>query len=88
MNEPKTQTFAEWLLDYTSTHQDAVVSIEKQGQWGAINLQIRDYSKSRSGVTANSVITHQLYQASKLSFDEILINSAKELCKEIENYGR
>ena len=87
MEEQKTQTFAEWLLDYTSTHRDAVVSIEQE-QWGAINLQIRDYSKSRSGVTANSVITHQLYQASKLSFDEILINAAKELCKEIENYGR
>lgn len=87
MEEQKTQTFAEWLLDYTSTHRDALVSIEQE-QWGAINLQIRYYSKSRSGVTANSVITHQLYQASKLSFDEILINAAKELCKEIENYGR
>ena len=87
MEEQKTQTFAEWLLDYTSTHRDAMVSIE-QKQWGAINLQIRDYSKSMSGVTANSVITHQLYQASKLSFDEILINAAEELCKEIENYGR
>ena len=87
MIEQKTQTFAEWLLDYTSTHRDAVVSIE-QGQWGAIILQIRDYSKSRSGVAANSAITHQLYQASKLSFDEILIEAAEELRKEIENYGK
>ena len=85
--EEKKQTFAEWLLDYTSAHRDAVVSIE-QGQWGAINLRIRDYSKSRSGVAANYAITHQLYQASKLSFDEILINTAEELRKEIENYGR
>lgn len=85
MDEPKTQTFAEWLLDYTSTHQDAVVSIE-QGEWGDTKLQIRDYSKSRSGVAANCVVMHQLYQASKLSFDEILINAAEELCKEIECY--
>ena len=87
MEEQKTQTFAEWMLDYTSTHRDAVVSIE-QGQWGAIIIQIRDYSKGRSGVTANNAITHQLYQASKLSFDEILIVAAEKLCKEIENYGR
>jgi hypothetical protein len=86
MEEQKTQTFAEWLLDYMSTHRDAVVSIE-QGQWGTISLQIRDYSKSRSGVAANCAITHQLYKASKLSFDEILIDAAEELCKEIENYG-
>lgn len=85
MNEQK--TFAEWILDYTSTHRDAVVSIERE-QWGVINLQILDYSKSRSGVTANSVIMHQLYQASKLSFDEILINTAEELRKEIESYGK
>ena len=84
--EEKKQTFAEWLLDFVKAHRDVTWSIE-QGPWGAINLQIHDYSKSRSGVTANSVITHQLYQASKLSFDEILINAAKELCKEIENYG-
>lgn len=87
MDEPKNQTFAEWLLDYTSTHRDTVVSIE-HGQCGDIKLQIRDYSKSRSGVAANCAITHQLYQASNLSFDEILIEAAEELCKEIENYGR
>lgn len=87
MDEQKTQTFAEWLLDYTSTHKDAVVSIE-QGQWGVIKFQIRDYSKSRSGVAANCGITHQLYQASELSFDELLINVAEELRKEIENYGK
>lgn len=87
MDEQKTQTFAEWLLNYVNTHRDVTWSIE-QGPWGAIKIQIRDYSKSRSGVTANSVITHQLYQASKLSFDEILIDAAEELCKEIENYGK
>ena len=35
MEEQK--TFAEWLLDYTSTHKDAVVSIE-QGPWGDIKI--------------------------------------------------
>lgn len=85
MNEQK--TFAEWLLNYTNAHRDAVVSIE-QGPFGTIKLQIRDYSKSRSVVAANCVITHQLYQVSKLSFDEILINAAEDLEKEIENYGK
>ena len=84
MDEQK--TFAEWLLDYTSTHRDVAWSIE-QGPWGDIKLQIRDYSKSRSGVAANCAITHQLYQGLNLSSDEILINAAEELCKEIENYG-
>ena len=87
MAEQKTQTFAEWLLDYVSTHQGNEVSIE-QGLWGAVKLQIRDNSKSRSGVAANCIIMHYLYRASGVSSDEILINAAEELCKEIENYGK
>ena len=86
MDEQKTQTFAEWLLDYTSTHKNAVVSIE-QGPWGDIKIQIRDYSKSSTGIAAQHYITYQIYRTSKLSFDEILITAAEELCKEIENYG-
>lgn len=85
MDEQK--TFAEWLLDYTSTHKDAVVSIE-QGPWGDIRIQIRDYSKSRSGVAAQHYIMYNIYRTSKLSFDEILIVAAEELSKEIENYGK
>lgn len=85
MDEQK--TFAEWLLDYTSTHKDAVVSIE-QGPWGEIQVYVRDYSRSRSGVNAKCSILPETYQNSMLSFDEILINAAEELYKEIENYGK
>lgn len=85
MDEQK--TFAEWLLDYTSTHKDAVVSIE-QGPWGDIKIQIRDYSKGSTGIAAQHYITYEIYRTSKLSFDEILIAAAKELCEEIENYGK
>ncbi len=84
MDEQK--TFAEWLLDYISTHKDAVVSIE-QGPWGDIKIQIRDYSKRSTGIAAQHYITYDIYRTSKLSFDELLINVAEELCKEIENYG-
>lgn len=86
MDEQKTQTFAEWLLDYTSTHKDAVVSIE-QGPYGDIKIQIRDYSKRSTGVAAQHYITYDIYRTSKLSFDEILIAAAEELREEIENYG-
>ena len=87
MDEQKTQTFAEWLLDYTSTHKDSVVSVE-QGPWGDIKIQIRDYSKRSTGIAAQHCITYNIYRTSKLSFDEILIVAAKELCEEIENYGK
>lgn len=87
MDEQKTQTFAEWLLDYTSTHKDAVVSIE-QGPWGDIKIQIRDYSKRSAGIAAQCCIMQEIYRNSNLSFDEILIAKAEELRKEIENYGK
>jgi len=84
--EEKKQTFAEWLMDFVKTHCDVTCSIE-QGPWGAIKIQIRDYSKKSTGIAAQCYITYGIYQTSKLSFDEILINAAEELYKEIENYG-
>ena len=86
MDEQKTQTFAEWLLDFVKTHRDIAWSIE-QGPWGEIQVYIRDYSKSRTGVNAKCSILQETYQNSKLSFDELLIDAAEELHKEIENYG-
>lgn len=86
MDESKTQTFAEWLLDFVKTHRETTITIE-QGPWGEIQVHIRDYSKSRSGVNAKCSISQEIYQDSRMSFDEILIDAAKELCKEIENYG-
>jgi hypothetical protein len=85
--EEKKQTFAEWLLNFVKTHRDVTWSIE-QGPCGEIQVHIRDYSKSRSGVNAKCSILPETYQNSKLSFDEILIVAAKELCEEIENYGK
>lgn len=87
MDEQKIQTFAEWLLNYTSTHKDAVVSIE-QGPYGDIKIQIRDYSKRSTGTAAQHYITYEIYRSSKLSFDEILVVAAEELREEIENYGK
>ena len=87
MDEQKTQTFAEWLLDFVKTHRDVTWSIE-QGPWGEIQVHIRDYSKSRSGVNAKCSILPEIYQNSTLSFDDILINAAETLHKEIENYGK
>ena len=85
--EKKKQTFAEWLMDFMKTHRDVTLSIE-QGPWGEIQIHIRDYSKSRSGANAKFCILPEIYQNSKLSFDEILIETAEELRKEIENYGK
>ena len=85
MNEQK--TFAEWLLDFVKTHRDVTWSIE-QGPWGEIQVHVRVYSKSRSGINAKCSILPEIYQDSRVSFDEILINTAEELRKEIENYGK
>ena len=85
--EEKKQTFAEWLLNFVKTHRDVTWGIE-QGPWGEIQVHIRDYSKSRSGVNAKCSILQETYQNSMLTFDEILIDAAKELCEEIENYGK
>lgn len=87
MDEQKTQTFAEWLLNFVKTHRDITWSIE-QGLWGEIQVHVRDYSKSRSGVNAKCCISQEIYQNSKLDFDEILIVATEELHKEIENYGK
>lgn len=83
----KKQTFAEWLLDFVKTHRDVTLSIE-QGPCREIQVHIRDYSKSRSSVNAKCSILPEIYQNSMLSFDEILIDAAEELHKEIENYGK
>ena len=80
------QTFAEWLLNYVKTHRDVTWSIE-QGPWGEIQVHIRDYSKSQGGINAKCCILPEIYQNSKLSFDDILINAAETLHKEIANYG-
>ena len=84
MNEQK--TFAEWLLNFVKTHRDVTWSIE-QGPWGEIQVHIRDYSKSRSGVNAKCSISQEIYQNSKLDFDKILIDAAENLEKEIKSYG-
>ena len=84
MDESKTQTFAEWLLDFVKTHRSVTWSIE-QGLWGEIQVYVRDYSKSRTGVCAKFCILPETYQSSKLSADEILIDAAEELYKEIEH---
>lgn len=85
MDEPKSQTFAEWLLDFVKNHRSVTWSIE-QGPWGEIQVYVRDYSKSRTGIAAKVCILPETYQNSKLSVDEILICAAEELHKEIEDY--
>lgn len=84
MNEPK--TFAEWLLDFVKTHRETTITVE-QGPWGDIRVHMRDYSKGRPGICARYSILQEIYQDSKLSFDDVLIHTAESLNKEIENYG-
>lgn len=86
MDESNTQTFAEWLLDFVKTHRETTITIE-QGPWGEICVYMRDYSKSRSGICSKCSILQEIYQDSKLSFDDILIDAAEKLRKENENYG-
>lgn len=86
MEEQKTQTFAEWMLDYVMSHPETERGIfVVKGLWGEFIIQIRDYSTNK---TAESHITYGIYESTTLSFDELLIYTAQKLNEEIENYGK
>lgn len=84
MEEQK--TFAEWLLNFVKTHRETMITIG-QGPWGDICVRMLDDSKGKSGIYATHSILQDVYQDSKLSFDDILIHTAESLNEEIENYG-
>ena len=84
MEEQK--TFAEWLLNFVKTHRETTITVG-QGPWGDIHVHMHDYSKGQAGICARYSISQDIYQDSKLSFDDILIHTAESLDKEIENYG-
>lgn len=85
MNEQK--TFAEWLLNFVKTHRETIITVE-QGPWGDIRVHMRDYSKGQPGICSRYSISQEIYQDSTISFDDILIDAAETLHKEIENYGK
>ena len=86
MDEQKTQTFAEWLLDFVKAHPNACVTIS-QGCFGEFTIDICDISKGRPIKARNKSLGIE-YEASKLTIDEIFIDTAERLEKEIENYGK
>lgn len=85
MEEQK--TFAEWLLNFVKTHRETTITVEP-GRCGDIRVRMRDYSKDQPGISARYSILQDVYQDSKLSFDDVLIHTAEDLEKEIENYGK
>lgn len=86
MDEQKTQTFAEWLLNYVKTHPNSYMTIER-GSFGEFMVRMCEMKKGRPIVSKCSL--HGIeYEQTELTIDEIFIDAAENLEKEIENYGK
>lgn len=86
MDEQKTKTFAEWLLNYVKTHPNSYMTIER-GFYGEFMMRICEMTKGRPIVSKCSLPGIE-YEQMKLTIDEIFIDAAENLEKEIENYGK
>ena len=84
MNEQK--TFAKWLLNFVKTHPNAYITIER-GFYGEFMMRMCQMAKGRPIVSKCSLPDIE-YEKSELTIDEIFIDAAEELRKEIENYGK
>ena len=80
-----TKSFAEEALDVLSTHPGSSLTIFF-GDWGGLNIQMREYSKEKGPIGANEIITSDLF-ASKLTIDELMVYAIQHLRKELDNYG-
>ena len=81
----KQKTFAEWLLDFVKTHRDSYITIE-QGFFGEFMMIMCDMSKGRPIASKCSLLGIE-YEQTKLTIDEIFIDAAENLEKEIKSYG-
>ena len=86
MDEQKTQTFAEWLLNYVKTHPNAYMTIER-GFYGEFMMRMGEITKEKP-IASKCSLPGIEYEQTKLTIDEIFIHAAKDLEKEIENYGK
>ena len=85
MDEQKTQTFAEWLLNYVKTHPNAYMTIER-GFYGEFMMRMCSMSKGRP-IASKCSLPGVEYEQTKLTIDEIFIDAAENLEKEIKSYG-
>ena len=84
MNEQK--TFAEWLLNFVKTHPNAYITME-QGFFGEFTMRMCNLSKWKP-IASKCSLPDIEYEKSELTIDEIFIDAAENLEKEIENYGK
>ena len=80
------KTFAEWLLNFVKTHPHAYMTMER-GFFGEFMMRMCDISKGKP-VTSKCSFPGIEYEKSELTIDEIFVHAAKDLEKEIENYGK
>lgn len=85
MEEKK--TFAEEALDMLSTHPNSELCI-CYGDWGELRIQMRDQLKDGTPIGVKEIISHEWYDQSNASIDEIMTFSMLHLRKELDNYGR
>lgn len=83
MEEQK--TFAEWLLNFVKTHPNSYITIE-QGFFGEFMMTMRNMSKGRT-IASKCSLPGIEYEQTKLTIDEIFIDAAENLEKEIKSYG-
>ena len=86
MEEKK--TFAEWAIEHLKEHPDCEITLRSGfGLWNDHILQMLDHSKYGRRIAAQQVITNDLFEKSKITYDEILIFAAENLRKELDEYG-
>ena len=85
MEEKK--TFAEEVLDILIAHPNSELRIFYV-DWGALRIQMRDQLKDGTPIGVQEIISHEWYDQSNTSIDEIMTFSMLHLRKELDNYGR
>lgn len=89
LTEKRKKTFAELAIGYLKEHPNCEITLRSGfGLWNDCILQIYDRSKDGKQITAQQVITNDLFEKSKMTHDEILNFAAEKLRKELDNYGR
>lgn len=79
------QTFAEWLLNFVKTHPESYITME-QGFYGEFTMRMCNISKGKP-IASKCSLPGIEYEQTKLTIDEILIDAAENLVKEIKFYG-
>lgn len=84
MEEKK--TFAETMLDMLQEHKESEVVVFIS-PFGGLKIQMKDYSRDHVRISAQHIISQDIYEFSKVNVDTLMTLSLQHLRKELDNYG-